>query len=145
MIYRRIALAMLLLFAVSVPVFAASGSQFKSFKGTWTCPVCDQKHFKGTQAECEAFNHKHCLKLNDGTYISFLESPRSEGLIVGGGRHETRLEACGLYNAKTHVLDVDAYKIDGLWSTWCEKDQRMDLCGAGPDASVKKQGDVSAR
>ena len=144
-IYRRLVLAVLLLFAVAVPVFAVAGPQFKSFQGTWTCPICDAKHFHGTQAECEAFNHKHCLKLNDGTYISFLESPRSKVLIAGGGRHDTRMEVCGLYDSNTRVLDVFAFKIDGIWSTWCEKDQQMDPCEAEALAGVEKQDYSSAR
>ena len=98
----------------------------------------------GEKAECEDLGHKHALKLDDGTYIAFVENARSEALVVGGGRYNTRIEVCGLYDSSTHVIDLESFEIDGIWSTWCDSDGRMDMCRAhagrdGEDLSQKAE------
>jgi hypothetical protein len=122
--------AVLLLAAGGIAGGKPAVKDLKILKGTWTCPICDAKGLKGGKAECEDLGHKHALRLDDGKYVTFVENARSEALVVGGGRHNTRVEVCGLYDPSTHVIDLDSFEIDGIWSTWCEKDGRMDMCRA---------------
>jgi hypothetical protein len=116
------------LLGASVPAAQAKEKVFKRFTGTWSCPVCDAKHLQGNQTECEAQGHKHALKLDDGRFVRFEENERSQALIQGGGRHAARIEIYGFYDEGAKTLDVECYKLDGRWSSWCSQHQRMDHC-----------------
>lgn len=134
--YRRLLIALPFLFMASAVALAAPGREFKVFKGTWMCPECAAMKQPDTPENCEAKGHKHALKLDGGRMITFVESPRAAALIHGGGRDKAKIQVCGLYDAKNHTLDVDAYEIDGAWSSWCDAHGRMDFCRSTgePDA-----------
>jgi hypothetical protein len=100
----------------------------KTLKGAWTCPTCDATGTQEAYETCEALGHKHALKLDNGEYVSFVNNARGEALINGGGRHTVKITVVGFYDSSTHSIDVDAYQMDGQWTSWCEKDQRMDFC-----------------
>lgn len=126
---RRISLSLVLLItALSVAASAASQKKVRTFTGTHTCLACDLKKLEGTNSECEAYGHKHCLRLDNGKYINFLENDHSEALIKGGGRHNTRITVTGIYNSNSHTIDVQSYVIDGIETVWCEKHHQMDIC-----------------
>ena len=131
----RIALAVMICLTSAGIVSAFAGDvDFKVLSGKWTCPICDSKHLEGNQTECEAQGHTHVFKLNDGTMVSFVPSPRADLLIRGGGRHSCPIKICGFYNRKLHTIDVEAYAIDNQWTSWCEEHKQMDLCrGNGAD------------
>lgn len=124
----------------------AKDPQFRILSGKWICPTCDAKHLKGNQTECEAQGHTHVLKLNDGTMVNFVPSNRATDLIHGGGRHSCQIKIAGFYDSKNLTLDVECYAIDGKWTTWCEQENRMDLCRAGGEAKPASEGaQTSAR
>lgn len=128
MIRKSLFFGAVVLLAMSAGIFAAERGQKKEFTGTWTCLACDLKKFDGVRAQCEDFGHKHCLRLNDGRYIQFLENDHSIDLIKGGGRHEVQLTVRGIYDSKSHTIDVEDYTIDGVTTTWCSDHNRMDHC-----------------
>jgi hypothetical protein len=109
----------------------ANDLEFRILAGKWTCPICDSKHMQENQTTCEDQGHAHALKLNNGTMITFVPSNRSTALIHGGGRHSFPIKVAGFYDQKHQTLDVECYEIEGMWTTWCEQEQRMDLCRAG--------------
>ena len=113
---------------VSAMSIAAPGREFRSFKGTWLCPTCVELKQPDTPENCESKGHKHVLKLDDGQVITFDDNARAAALIRGGGREKTKIEVYGLYDAKALTLDVDAYRIDDAWSTWCDTHNLMDFC-----------------
>jgi hypothetical protein len=115
--------------ALSGAASANSQKNVKTFTGTHTCLACDLKKLEGTNSECEAYGHKHCLRLDNGKYINFLENDHSEALIKGGGRHNTRITVTGIYDSKSHTMDIHNYVIDGIKTVWCEKHHQMDICG----------------
>ena len=115
--------------ALSGVASANSQKKVKTFSGTLTCLACDLKKLEGTNSECEAYGHKHCLRLDNDKYINFLENDHSEALIKGGGRHDTRVTVTGIYNSNSHTVDVQSYVIDGINTVWCEKHRQMDICG----------------
>jgi hypothetical protein len=130
--------AVVLLTAGTFGVAGAAGKDLKVFKGRWTCPICEAKGLKGEKAECEDLGHKHALRLDDGTIITFVENERSEALVKGGDRHWLRIEVCGLYDPAAKALDVDSYQIDGIWTTWCDVHDRMDMCRSGASGQVNE-------
>jgi hypothetical protein len=77
-------LVMLLLFA-AVAV-AQPKTEQKTFTGTWTCLNCDLAGLVNRPpAECEDLVHRHCLRLDSGKYLFFLDNDRGKALIQGGG------------------------------------------------------------
>jgi hypothetical protein len=113
----------------------------KTFKGTWTCLACDLKGLDGSvRAQCEDLGHKHCLRLDNGNYVFFLENDHSLDLIKGGGRHNTRMSVTGKYFPKAHVLDVQSYVIDDITTAWCPVHQKMDMCSDAKHASQEDAG-----
>jgi len=136
---RKTALFLLLAF-VSLGVTASAGNnaKVKTFEGTLTCLACDMKNLDGANAQCEAFGHRHSLRLDNGNYIYFIENDHSEALIKGGGRHNTRAKVTGIYNKKAHALDVQTYEIDGLTTAWCDVHGTMDMCGDKNAAKAEK-------
>ena len=127
---RRIAVFLVLaITALSVAASAASQKNTKTFTGTLTCLACDLKKLEGTNSECEAYGHRHSLRLDNGKYVNFLENDHSEALLKGGGRHNTRIQVTGIYDSKSHTIDVHDYVIDNIQTVWCEKHGQMDICG----------------
>jgi len=121
----------LALFGFSITASAGywNDNEQKTLTGTLTCLACDLKNLAGTNSQCEVFGHRHSLRLNNGDYVYFLENDHSEALIQGGGRHDTKVKVTGIYNKKSHTIDVQSYEIDGVVTEWCDSHKRMDMCG----------------
>ncbi len=136
--YGKFLMVLPALLLVSAIALASPGREFRSFKGTWLCPTCLEMKQADTPENCEAKGHKHVLKLDDGQMISFDANARAATLIHGGGREKTKIEVCGLYDPKGQTLDVDAYRIDDTWTTWCDAHARMDLCRSTGDPDAAK-------
>jgi hypothetical protein len=118
-----------MLFLLTVVAFAQQKTEHKTFTGTWTCLACDMKGHDGSvRAQCEELGHRHCLRLDNGDYVFFLENDHSLELIKGGGRHEARVTVKGTYFKKARTIDVQSYTIDGRNTAWCPEHSRMDLC-----------------
>ncbi len=120
--------AIVMLTAFSIVAAAGPKAEKKTFTGTWVCLACDLKNVESVRAQCEDFGHRHCLKLNDGKYVQFLENDHSIDLIKGGGRHDTEITVTGLYDSNARTIDVENYTIDGRTSTWCAAHSKMDMC-----------------
>lgn len=141
MTFRRLLIALPILLVVSTVALAAPGKEFKSFKGTWMCPECVALKQVDTPEVCEAKGHKHALKLDDGQMVTFVESPRAAALVHGGGREKAKIEVYGFYDMAARTLDVETYRIDGIWSSWCENHGRMDPCRSmGEAGSAQNEG-----
>jgi hypothetical protein len=125
--------ALLLVTAIAI---ASPGKEFRSFKGTWLCPTCAEMKQADTPENCEAKGHKHALKLDDGQLITFDDNARAATLIHGGGREKAKIEVCGLFEPQARTLDVDAYKIDDTWTTWCDAHARMDQCRSAEESNA---------
>lgn len=135
---RKISVFLVLAMAtLSIAASAASQKNVKTLTGTLTCLACDLKKLKGTNSECEAYGHKHCLRLDNDRYVNFLENDHSEALIKGGGRHDTRVKVTGIYDSNSRTIDVETYVIDGIKTTWCEKHGQMDICGDKKTGAAK--------
>jgi hypothetical protein len=119
-----------LLLAMGSTAAVPEANNFRTLSGYWTCPTCEANGLEGTYEQCEAQGHKHALKLPDGQYVYFLENERSTALIQGSRKHGFPITVCGFYDARTRTIDVDAYKIDNLWTSWCAEHQQMDTCRA---------------
>ena len=127
---RKLSLFLVLAMAISsISALAATQPNVKTLTGTLTCLACDLKKLKGVNSECEAYGHKHCLRLDNDKYVNFLVNDHAEALIRGGGRHDTRVTVTGIYDANSRTIDVQSYVIDGIETTWCEKHGQMDICG----------------
>jgi hypothetical protein len=137
MMHRISVTLVLVIAALNVTASAASKKNAKTFTGTHTCLACDLKKLEGTNSECEAYGHKHCLRLDNGKYINFLENDHSEALIKGGGRHNTRITVTGIYNSNSHTIDIQSYVIDGIKTEWCEKHHQMDICASTKSGESK--------
>jgi hypothetical protein len=122
---------MLTLFGFSLTAAAGywNESQRKTLEGKLTCLACDLKGLAGVNAQCETFGHRHSLRLDNGEYVYFLENDHSENLIKGGGRHDAQVKVTGIYNKKSHTIDIESYEIDGLTTAWCDGHKQMDMCG----------------
>ncbi len=145
---RRSTILLVAFFALSVfaiQAYSMTPLQLRTLKGVWTCPICDAKGIKGAYETCEALGHKHVLKLNDGTLVTFADNVRGEALTKGGGRHHVPITVVGFYDPSAHTIDVDTYKIDGQWSSWCDKHERMDFCRSGSPASPPQAENETAR
>jgi hypothetical protein len=126
-------LVMLLLF--SAVAIAQQKTEQKTFTGTWTCLNCDLAGLDGSvRTQCEDLGHRHCLRLDNGKYLFFLDNDHAAALIKGGGRHETLMTVKGTYYPGAHTIDVQSYVIDGKTSSWCAEHKRMDLCNDPPSA-----------
>lgn len=126
---RKITVLLALVMAAhSAAAQPAGQKKVRTFTGTLTCLACDLKKLEGTNSECDAYGHKHCLRLDNDRYINFLENDHSEVLVKGGGRHDTRITVTGIYDSNSRTIDVQSYVIDGIKTTWCEKHQQMDIC-----------------
>jgi hypothetical protein len=140
--YRKLLAFLPVMLFVTAVALAAPTRDFKSFKGTWLCPTCAEMKQADTPENCESKGHTHALKLDDGQWITFVANARATALIHGGGREKAKIEVYGLFDSKTQTLDVDAYRIDEAWSTWCDHDGRMDFCRAtgepGSEAAAAK-------
>jgi hypothetical protein len=139
MVRKMLFFGTVMFLAMTAISFAGERGQKKEFTGTWTCLACDLKKLDGVRAQCEDFGHKHCLRLNDGRYIQFLENDHSTDLIKGGGRHEVQLTVRGIYDSKSHTIDVESYVIDGITTTWCTDHSRMDHCAWQAEHQEKKK------
>ncbi len=148
MMRRQSIILLVAIFAISVSAINAHSAaplRLKTLKGTWTCPTCEAEGLKGDYETCEALGHEHALKLMDGSYVYYAHNVRAEALIKGGGRHSgVKITVAGFYDPSTKTIDVDAYQIDGLWTSWCVNDQRMDFCRAmafaGAQEAENRQG-----
>lgn len=136
MFYRRLLVALPLLLVATAVALATPAKDFRSFKGTWMCPECAALKQADTPEECEAKGHKHALKLDDGQMITFVESPRAAALVHGGGREKAKIEVYGFYDTASQTIDVETYRIDGVWSAWCENHSRMDACRSMGEAGA---------
>ena len=137
MIRKTTVLLVLAIAALSVAASAASQKNVKTFTGTLTCLACDLKKLEGINSECEVYGHRHSLRLDNGKYINFLENDHSEALLKGGGRHNTKVQVTGVYDSKSHTIDINSYVIDGINTVWCEKHGQMDTCGNPKPAESK--------
>jgi len=119
-------LVMLLLFA-TVAV-AQQKTEQKTFTGTWTCLNCDLAGLVNRpSAECEDLGHRHCLRLDSGKYMFFLDNDRGKALIQGGGRPEMKMTVKGTYYPAAHTIDVQSYVIDGRTTSWNAEHKQMEL------------------
>ena len=104
-----------------------SEGMHKTFSGTLTCLGCDLKS-SGANAQCKAYGHKHALKLEDGTFISFMENDQSTKLIEGGKMHNAEVEIHGVYFGDANMLDVESFNFDDKSFGWCAGHSSMDMC-----------------
>jgi hypothetical protein len=120
-------LVMLLLFAAIAT--AQQKSEIKTFTGTWTCLNCSLAGLVNRPtAECEDLGHRHCLRLDNGKFLFFLDNDRAKALIQGGGRPEMKMSVTGIYYPNANTIDVHTYVIDGKTTSWCAEHTQMDLC-----------------
>lgn len=141
MTYRKLLIALPILLLIGAVAIAAPAKEFRNFNGTWMCPECAAMKQVDSPGQCEAKGHRHALKLDGGQMLTFLDSPRAATLIHGGGRDKVKIQVCGLYDGDTKTLDVDAYRIDDVWSTWCGGHGRMDSCrSTGEPGSAQNEG-----
>jgi hypothetical protein len=127
-------LVMLLLFA-AVAVGQQKAEQ-KTYTGTWTCLNCSLAGLVNRpQAECEDLGHRHCLRLNNGKYLFFLDNDRGKALIQGGGRRDVKMTVKGTYYPYASTIDVQSYVIDGITTSWNEEHQQMEMQN---DSSAKR-------
>ncbi len=127
-------LVMLLLFA-AVAVAQQKGEQ-RTFTGTWTCLNCSLAGLVNRpQAECEDLGHRHCLHLDNGKFLFFLDNNRGKDLIQGGGRRDVKMTVKGTFYPAAQTIDVQSYVIDGITTSWNEEHQKMEM---QYDPSVKR-------
>jgi hypothetical protein len=125
---RQLLLTLPMLILAANVALAAPAKELRTLKGTWMCPECASMKQADTAEQCEAKGHRHALKLDDGQIITFVDSPRAAALIHGGGRDKAKIDVCGFYDAQAKTLDIEAYRIDKLWTSWCDTHGRMDTC-----------------
>lgn len=106
---------------------AQSSGKVRTFNGTHTCIACDLHKTVGARAQCETFGHDFGIKLNNGTYIHFIANDHSVDLVKDHGRIDFPMTVTGIYDASAHTIDVQKYSIDGIETTWSEKDQKMEM------------------
>jgi len=140
---KSIILAIMALLALGAAASADKKAEMKTFTGTWTCLACDLKQYEGLRAQCEDFGHKHCLRLDNGRYIQFLENDHSIDLVKGGGRHEAKISVRGLYDKDSRTMDIESYTIDGMTTAWCDQHHRMDMCAWQAKHPGKNEGGKS--
>ena len=135
-----ISLFTLLLFA---SVFAQQRGEPRTLTGTWTCLACELKGLDGSDAKlCEDAGHKHCLRLDNGNYVYFLENERSSDILKGGRRHNVRMTVKGTYYPKAHTIDVQSYIIDGRTTAWNDVSKKMEML---PESSAKQASTETGR
>jgi hypothetical protein len=119
-------LVMLLLFAAAA--VAQQKGEPRTFNGTWTCLNCSLAGLVNRPpAECEDLGHRHCLRLDSGKYLFFLDNDRGKALVQGGGRHDVKMTVKGTYYPAAHTIDVQSYVIDGITTSWNEEHQKMEM------------------
>jgi hypothetical protein len=132
-------LVMLLLFVTVA--FAQQKTEQKTFTGTWTCLNCSLAGLVNRPTtECEDLGHRHCLRLDNGKYLFFLDNDRGKALIQGGGRPEMKMTVKGAYYPSAQTIDVHSYVIDGKTTSWSEEHQRMEMRDEPSENRVQKDG-----
>jgi len=134
-------LSVLVLLAISVPVYAcgndnatqtkatkASKVDNASFEGTLVCMGCDLKKTEGARSACKTTGCSHAIKTSDGSYINLMNNEYSADLIKGGDYHNKPIKAEGVYFAKANMLDIKSFTIDGKEKSWCGHCSKMDGC-----------------
>jgi len=130
-------LVMLLLFATVA--LAQPKTEQRTFTGTWTCLNCDLAGLDGSvRTQCEDLGHRHCLRLDNGKYLFFLDNDHATALIKGGGRHETRITVKGTYYPDAHTVDVQSYVIDGKTTSWNAEHKQMEIRNDPSSKRVEK-------
>ncbi len=113
---------------LATTVLAQQRSETRTFTGTWTCLSCDIKGLDcSDHRQCDSADHKHCLRLNNGNYIFFLENEKSADLLKGTRKQDVKVTVKGIYYPKARTLDVQSYTIEGLKTAWCYTHQRMEM------------------
>ncbi len=114
----------------SLAAVAGNKGEQKTLNGTLSCMGCDLKKAAGAHSQCSIYGHKHALKLEDGSYVSFMENDHSETLInAGEGKwHGQEVEVSGTYFDKGNVIDVKNFEIKDKAFSWCVGHKNMDQC-----------------
>ena len=127
---KGLILIMAALLMFSLAAMAGKKDEQKTMSGTLSCMGCDLKKADGAHAQCKIYGHEHALKLEDGSYVSFMENDHSEDLIdAGEGKwHGQSIEVSGTYYADGNVIDVEKFKIKDEPYGWCAGHKAMDQC-----------------
>jgi len=130
---KGLVLNLAILLMIGALAFAGDKGEQKTFKGTLSCMGCDLKKADGANAQCKVYGHDHALKLEDGSYVSFMENDHSEKLInaAEGKWHGQKVEITGKFFAKANVIDVKKFKAMDKEHSWCGGHKAMDQCHAG--------------
>ena len=141
MAYQTTLKTLMLLLLLTAAAAAQQKSEQKILTGTWTCLNCDLKGLDGSsRTQCEDLGHRHCLRLDNGKYVFFLDNDHAAALIKGGGRHDVRMTVKGIYYPDAHTIAVQSYVIDGRTTSWSEEHQRMEM-QEDPSAKRVEQDD----
>ncbi len=127
---KGLVLNLALLLMIGALAFAGDKGEQKTLKGTLSCMGCDLKMESGAHSQCKAYGHKHALKLEDGSYVSFMENDHSEKLInaADGKWHGQQIEVTGNFFAKGNVIDVTDFKTSDKSFSFCAGHKGMDQC-----------------
>ena len=136
---KGLVLNLAILLIIGALAFAGEKGEMKTFKGTLSCMGCDLKMEAGAHSQCKIYGHKHALKLEDGSYVSFLENDHSADLIAAGdGKwHGKNVEVTGTYYKKGNAIDVVSFKTMDKDFSWCEGHNKMDQCHSMHNAHGK--------
>ncbi len=127
---------MLLFAAVAV---AQQKTEQKTFTGTWTCLNCSLAGLVNRpQSECEDLGHRHCLRLDNGKFLFFLDNNRGKDLIQGGGRRDVKMTVKGTFYPAAQTIDVQSYVIDGITTSWNEEHQKMEMQNDPSEKRIEK-------
>jgi len=127
---KGLVLNLAILLMVGALAFAGEKVEQKTFKGTLSCMGCDLKVGSGANAQCKVYGHDHALKLEDGSYISFMENDHSEKLIhaADGKWHGKKIEVTGDFFGNANVIDVKSFKTMDKSFSYCSGHKNMDQC-----------------
>jgi len=127
---KGLVLNLAILLMIGALAFAGDKGEQKTLKGTLSCMGCDLKKGSGANAQCKTYGHDHALKLEDGSYISFMENDHSEKLINAsdGKWHGKMIEVTGTFFANANVIDVTKFRTAGKAFSFCSGHKHMDEC-----------------
>lgn len=123
------------LFLFSLAAGTEKKGEQKTMSGTLSCIFCDLKQSSGAHAQCKIYGHDFALKLDDGSYISFLENDHSI-LLINANKNQwkgQKASVTGIYYPDVHLIDVQKFELMGEEYSWCDIHKTMDQCHTGMD------------
>ena len=96
-----------------------------TFEGKIFCPATDLKNTYGARSACIAFGTRQALRLDDGSYLYFLENRYSTRLINDLSFSNKEVKVFGTFYPSATMIDIDSFLVNDRMMVWSPKENKM--------------------